>query len=110
MKTKDEIIDLLCKQYQKTFEPVNGKSITEYAFEAGFRKCMEIMRDEIEVLTHQNFKYAETLKYSKNNSEIILNTFMDAYEQGFERGKSGLGLFNIQEESAVEYYRKLTIE
>lgn len=110
MKNKDEIIDLLCKQYQKTFEPVNGKSITEYSFEAGFRKCMEIMRDEIDLLTQQNFKYAETLKYSKNNAEIILNTYMDAYEKGFERGKTGLGLFNIQEEEAADYYRKLIHE
>lgn len=30
--------------------------------------------------------------------------FVDGYEQGFERGRTGLGMFNLAQDKANEYY------
>ena len=36
-------------------------------------------------------------------NEFAKEAFKNGYEQGFERGQSGLGLFNLAEDKANEY-------
>lgn len=34
----------------------------------------------------------------------LKEAFINGFEQGFERGQSGLGIFNLAEDKANEYY------
>jgi len=39
-------------------------------------------------------------------NEFAKEAFKNGYEQGFERGQTGLGIFNLPEDKANEYYTK----
>lgn len=95
MKTKCDI-ELLAKEYQKTFEPVNGKSITEYSFEAGFRKCMEMYDQQLSKLESENDLLNKELR----------DAYLEGFENGWERKEGGVSSFGISEDLADKYVNR----
>lgn len=43
------------------------------------------------------------LKSTIFNQEQLKEAFVNGYEQGFERGQTGLGIFNLAKDKANEY-------